>query len=96
MCLIVLAWHQREDAPLLLAANRDEFHERPTARADFWVDEPQVLAGRDLRAGGTWLGLSRGGRFATITNIRDPEGTSPAGVRSRSHSKNNALTRSGS
>ncbi len=83
MCLIVLAWRLREDAPLLLAANRDEFHARPSAAADFWTDEPGVLAGRDLRAGGTWLGLGRGGRFATITNIRDPDGGSAAGRRSR-------------
>ena len=83
MCLIVLAWHQRRDAPLLLAANRDEFHARPSAAADFWTDEPGILAGRDLRAGGTWLGLGRGGRFATITNIRDPDGGSAAGRRSR-------------
>jgi len=83
MCLIVLAWRQHDAAPLLLAANRDEFHERPSATAEYWTDEPAILAGRDLRAGGTWLGLSRGGRFATITNIRDPGGGSPAGARSR-------------
>lgn len=83
MCLIVLSWREREDAPLLLAANRDEFHARPAAAADFWADEPRILAGRDLRAGGTWLGLSRDGRFATVTNIRDPDGGSPVGARSR-------------
>jgi len=83
MCLIVLAWRQRKDVPLLLAANRDEFHARPSAAVDFWTDEPGILAGRDLRAGGTWLGLGRGGRFATITNIRDPDGGARSGRRSR-------------
>ena len=79
MCLIVLAWRQHEDYPLLLAANRDEFHRRPTAPADFWHDDAQILAGRDLEAGGTWLGVSPRARFAAVTNIRDPqnEGKAP-------------------
>jgi uncharacterized protein with NRDE domain len=79
MCLIVLAWHRHPDYALLLAANRDEFHRRPSAPAAYWEDAPSVLAGRDLEAGGTWLGVSRRGRFAAITNIRDPgsEGTAP-------------------
>lgn len=72
MCLIVFAWQQHARWPLLLAANRDEFHERPAAAADFWEDRPQILAGRDLEAGGTWLGVTPGGRFAAITNVRDP------------------------
>ena len=56
MCLIVLAWRVHPDLPLLVAANRDEFHARPAARAGFWLDQPSILAGRDLEAGGTWLG----------------------------------------
>jgi uncharacterized protein with NRDE domain len=70
MCLILLAWRVREDFPLVVAANRDEFHGRPAAAAGFWSDRPEILAGRDLQAQGTWLGVSRGGRFAAVTNYR--------------------------
>jgi uncharacterized protein with NRDE domain len=70
MCLIVLAWRARPDFPLIVAANRDEFHARPAARAAFWQDQPSILGGRDLEAGGTWMGVSRGGRFAAVTNYR--------------------------
>lgn len=77
MCLILLAWQAHPDYPLVVAANRDEFHARRTAAADFWQDAPAVLAGRDLEAGGTWLGVSRGGRFAALTNFRDPERNKP-------------------
>ena len=72
MCLIVFAWRPDSDYPLLLAANRDEFHSRPSAPLHWWNDAPEILPGRDLQAGGTWLGVSRGGRFAAVTNIRDP------------------------
>lgn len=72
MCLILFAWQAHPHYPLVLAANRDEFHERPTAAADYWPDEPDLLAGRDLRAGGTWLGVTRSGRFAAVTNFREP------------------------
>lgn len=68
MCLIALAYGMRPDMPLAVAANRDEFHARPTLSADYWPDHPQVLAGRDLEAGGTWMGVSKTGRFAAITN----------------------------
>lgn len=71
MCLIVLAIGQHPDYPLILAANRDEFHARPTEDANWWVDRPDVLGGRDKQAGGTWLGASRRGRLATVTNFRD-------------------------
>ena len=71
MCLIVLAVGQHPDYPLVLAANRDEFHARPTAGAGWWEDRPDILGGRDLQAGGTWLALSRSGRLATVTNFRD-------------------------
>lgn len=83
MCLIVLSWKQHKDFRLLLAANRDEFHKRPAAAANYWHDRPAVLAGRDLEAGGTWLGISTGGRFAAITNLRDPEAMGRKAPRSR-------------
>jgi uncharacterized protein with NRDE domain len=72
MCLILLAWQAHPDYPLVIAANRDEFFARPTAQAAFWAEAPQVLAGRDLQAGGAWLGVTRNGRFAALTNYRDP------------------------
>jgi uncharacterized protein with NRDE domain len=72
MCLIVLAWQAHPDYPLIVAANRDEHFSRPTATAHWWPDAPHILAGRDLVAQGTWLGITRGGRFAALTNYRDP------------------------
>src|ERR1700758_1445802 len=72
MCLILIAWKAREDLPLVIAANRDEWRERPTEPAHWWKSDPPILAGRDLRAGGTWMGVTRGGRFAAVTNFRDP------------------------
>lgn len=72
MCLIVFAWHVVPDVPLIAAGNRDEFLDRPTAPAMAWDDCPQVYAGRDLQAGGTWMGITQQGRFAAITNIRAP------------------------
>jgi len=71
MCLILVAWRVHADYPLVLAANRDEFFARPAAPAHWWR-EPPILAGRDLSAGGTWLGVARDGRFAALTNYRDP------------------------
>ncbi|MCB0795156.1 MAG: NRDE family protein [Flavobacteriales bacterium] len=71
MCLITLAYKEHPKYPLILAANRDEFRDRPAAPASFWVDAPHILAGRDQQAGGTWLGLTRAGRFAALTNHRD-------------------------
>ena len=81
MCLILVAWRVHEAYPLIVAANRDEFHGRPAARAAFWDDKPEVLAGRDLQARGTWMGVSRGGRFAAVTNYRG--GTEPGAAESR-------------
>jgi uncharacterized protein with NRDE domain len=72
MCLILFAWKVHRQYPLILIANRDEFYERPTAPADFWDDAPRLLAGRDLQEGGTWLGITRGGKLAALTNYRDP------------------------
>ncbi len=77
MCLILLAWQARPDYPLVIAANRDEYFARSTATANFWQAAPQVLAGRDLQAGGTWLGVTRNGRFAALTNYRDPAQNRP-------------------
>jgi uncharacterized protein with NRDE domain len=71
MCLIALAYKIHPRYPLIVAANRDEFLERPTEPAHFWKDAPDILAGRDERAGGTWMGITRKGRFAAITNYRD-------------------------
>lgn len=71
MCLILVAWRAHADYPLVLAANRDEFHARGAAPAAWW-QAPEILAGRDLSAGGTWLGVARDGRFAALTNYRDP------------------------
>ena len=72
MCLILLVWRAHPEYPCVLAANRDEFHRRATAAAAWWPEQPDILAGRDLKAGGTWLGVTRSGRFAALTNYRDP------------------------
>lgn len=81
MCLIVFHWQPGTALPLQLWANRDEFLARPAQATDFWPEAPQVLAGRDLAAGGSWLGVTRQGRFAALTNYRDPR--LPGGLRSR-------------
>lgn len=76
MCLIVFAWKVVPAIPLIAASNRDEFYARRTAPVAFWEDNPNIYAGRDLQAGGTWLGITRpgafGSRFAAITNVRAP------------------------
>ncbi|HEV8591992.1 MAG TPA: NRDE family protein, partial [Pyrinomonadaceae bacterium] len=81
MCVIYVAFGQRADRPLILIANRDEFYERPTAAAAWWDNAPNIFAGRDLVSGGTWLGVTKDGRFAAVTNYRDPN--APIGKRSR-------------
>jgi uncharacterized protein with NRDE domain len=83
MCLLVVAWQTHPRYRLIVAGNRDEFHERPAAPLGWWSDAPGVLAGRDLRAGGTWLGLSRSGRFGLVTNFRDADATVRADAPSR-------------
>ncbi|MDO9515140.1 MAG: NRDE family protein, partial [Syntrophales bacterium] len=82
MCLILFSYRSHPTCPLILAANRDEFYERPTAPASFWKEAPDMLAGRDLKDGGTWLGITKSGRMAAITNYRDPR-TLKEGVPSR-------------
>ena len=72
MCLILFAYKMHPSYRLIVAANRDEFYERPSSPFEFWEDAPQVLAGRDLKEGGAWLGITREGKFAAITNYRDP------------------------
>lgn len=72
MCLILLAYKVHPNYPLIIAANRDEQYNRPTASAQFWADYPNLLAGRDLEAMGTWFGVTKEGRFAAITNYRAP------------------------
>lgn len=81
MCLVALAWKPGRSLQFLLAANRDEFHVRPSLPLAPWVDAPQILAGRDQSGGGTWLGLSTQGRLAVVTNIRLP--TPPPALRTR-------------
>jgi uncharacterized protein with NRDE domain len=72
MCLVVFAVDPDGGQPLLLAANRDERHARPSRPAGWWADRPSVFGGRDLEAGGTWLAVDRAGRVAAVTNFRDP------------------------
>jgi len=82
MCLLVVAWRSHPRFRLVVAGNRDEFHERPAAALGWWSDAPDIVAGRDLRAGGTWLGLARSGRFGLVTNFRDAN-VAPPGAPSR-------------
>lgn len=90
MCLVLLAWDKHPRHRLIVAANRDEFYARPTAPADWWADAPHVLAGRDLREGGTWMGVTRDGRFAAVTNVREPQ-SYRVGAPSRGHLVGNFL-----
>ena len=72
MCLIAIAWKAHPALPLVVAANRDEWRARPAEPAHWWEGRPDLLAGRDLEAGGTWMGVTKGGRFCAVTNFRDP------------------------
>lgn len=72
MCLILIAWQVNPEYPCVIAANRDEFHDRHARAAHWWPDRPHILAGKDLTGGGTWLGVTRRGRLAALTNYRDP------------------------
>lgn len=78
MCLIAFAWRAHPRYPLILAANRDEFHRRPSSPLQWWPDRPEIAAGRDLEAGGTWLAAGRSGRFATVANYRETLAPQPA------------------
>ncbi|AMA73167.1 NRDE family protein [Aneurinibacillus thermoaerophilus] len=91
MCVILFAYCVHPQFPLIIAANRDEFYNRPTAPAAFWDDAPDVLGGRDLEKGGTWMGVTRTGRFAAITNYRDPKHMRPD-AKSRGHLVSGYLT----
>jgi uncharacterized protein with NRDE domain len=91
MCLILFASAAHARFPLIVGANRDEAYERPSAPAHFWSDAPAVYGGRDLEQGGTWLGVTRTGRFSAVTNYRQPEPRSP-GSRSRGELTRDFLT----
>lgn len=81
MCIILFAYDRHADNPLIVLANRDEYYDRPSLAANFWPDYSSIYAGRDLIGGGTWLGVTKSGRFAAVTNYRDP--SAPTGSRSR-------------
>ena len=89
MCLILFAYRQRAEYPLILIANRDEYYARPSRDAHWWEDA-DIYGGRDLEAGGTWLGVNRRGRIAAVTNVREP-GSLPPGKRSRGELTRNFL-----
>ena len=88
MCLVALALHKNRRFPLVVAANRDEYFQRPTARLAWWTPQdggPAILSGRDLESGGTWLGLTAQGRFGLLTNLRDARRSNFEGAPSRGH-----------
>ena len=91
MCIILLAYKAHPDYPLVVAANRDEAYARPAAQAAFWEDHPRVYGGRDLEKGGSWLGLTRSGRIAAVTNFRNGGPGTPA-LRSRGELVSGFLT----
>ncbi len=83
MCLLAFAWQPDTATPLRLAGNRDERHDRPTQALHYWKDNPALLGGRDLEAGGSWLAATHGGRIAALTNVRDLAIATPANAPSR-------------
>ncbi|PEN15244.1 hypothetical protein CRI94_02900 [Longibacter salinarum] len=91
MCLLAFRLNDHPVYDLVFAGNRDEHYDRPTAPANFWEDHPHVLGGRDLRAGGTWMGVTRTGRWGVITNVRDPSNVK-ANAPSRGHLVSDFLT----
>ncbi len=92
MCILFIAVNQHPDYPVVIAANRDEFYGRPTQTSHFWDDYPDILAGRDLQSGGTWMGLNRQGYIAALTNFRDPKMNNPEAP-SRGHLVSDFLKR---
>lgn len=78
MCLILIALGAHPRYPFILAANRDEFHHRRTAPAQAWADAPEIVGGRDLEQGGTWLGMAQRGAVGAVTNYRDPTHRRPS------------------
>lgn len=93
MCLILFAYNSHPKYQLVVAANRDEFYKRPTRPAAFWPENPDILAGKDLQEGGTWMGVTTNGRFAALTNYRDPSSYKPQAP-SRGHLVHNYLSSS--
>lgn len=91
MCLILFAFKAHAHYPLIVAANRDEHYRRPAAAAAFWDDHPQIYGGRDLEKGGTWMGITRSGRFAAVTNFREGQ-PAPVAPRSRGELVSEFLT----
>lgn len=91
MCLIAFDFRPQAWVPLRLVANRDEFHHRPAAALAAWQDAPDIIGGRDLEAGGSWLAVHRGGRVAAVTNVRDPALKVPADAPSRGQLVREAL-----
>lgn len=91
MCLIIFAVNAHPQYKLVLAANRDEFYSRPDQPAAFWQDNPEVLGGKDLQQGGTWMGVTTTGRFAALTNYRNPAAYNPESP-SRGYLVQNYLT----
>ncbi len=90
MCLLFLSIDNHPNYKLILAGNRDEFYDRRTAPTQFWEDHPDILGGRDLEAGGTWLAMTRTGRIGMVTNYRDPQNINPTAP-SRGHLVSNFL-----
>ncbi|MGJ8682921.1 NRDE family protein, partial [Paraglaciecola sp.] len=80
MCILFVAINQHKDYPLIIAANRDEFFNRKTAESHYWSEQNSVLAGRDLQAGGTWMGINKKGHIAALTNIRNPNKINPQAI----------------
>ncbi|MBO1254852.1 NRDE family protein [Alteromonas sp. 5E99-2] len=91
MCILFIAVKQHSDYPLIIAANRDEFHARPTQDSHWWEGNDGILAGKDLQAGGTWMGITKTGKFGALTNIRDPKRIK-SNAKSRGELVLNALT----
>ena len=83
MCLVLIAWDSHPRYRVILAANRDEFHDRPTAPMHWWDEAPGLLAGRDLQSGGTWMAIGANGRFGALANYYLADAAPPEGLRSR-------------